>query len=428
MDDFISPNLGLPYIAPAQAQKHVTHNEAIRGLDALVQLTVSGIFDAPPDTPIEGQRLIIGSDPSGEFVSHAGNIAAFQDGAWAFFKPLSGWHAYNQAIGSNVVFDGTNWSAQDDAPSLNPAPFIGVNATADINNRLSINSPASLFNHDGAGHQLKINKQTEADTASLLFQDGFVGQAEMGLTGKDDFHIKTSADGSVFHDALVVNKLTADVAFPAGHSRDQMLTAESSAGGPSEVYGPPNLVTVAYARGSQTLTKNRMYFCAFFVDRPTVLTGAMVSVYNPGSTGPVLRCGIYRLGTANGSGWDIGERITDFGVQPSDVASNKILDMSVPVTLEPGWYAGALGTNGTGVGVRYIRAMTPGNCHFTPHSSGASSDIRSTASGTYLFNNDAGVFINDGLPSAWPNNPISGIKSTSFFTFLMVVPRWQMWS
>lgn len=29
-----SPNLQLPYIMPSQAQKHVTHNEALRTLDA----------------------------------------------------------------------------------------------------------------------------------------------------------------------------------------------------------------------------------------------------------------------------------------------------------------------------------------------------------------------------------------------------------
>lgn len=32
--------LNLPYIAAAQAQKHVTHNEALRALDAIIQLSV----------------------------------------------------------------------------------------------------------------------------------------------------------------------------------------------------------------------------------------------------------------------------------------------------------------------------------------------------------------------------------------------------
>lgn len=47
-----TPNLNLPYIMPAQAQKHVTHNEAIRALDAIVQI---GLMDrdlsAPPPAP-----------------------------------------------------------------------------------------------------------------------------------------------------------------------------------------------------------------------------------------------------------------------------------------------------------------------------------------------------------------------------------------
>lgn len=33
-------NLNLPYILPSQAQKHVTHNEAIRALDAMLHLAV----------------------------------------------------------------------------------------------------------------------------------------------------------------------------------------------------------------------------------------------------------------------------------------------------------------------------------------------------------------------------------------------------
>ena len=42
-------HLLLPYILAAQAQKHVTHNEALERLDSIVQLTVTA-FDAttPP--------------------------------------------------------------------------------------------------------------------------------------------------------------------------------------------------------------------------------------------------------------------------------------------------------------------------------------------------------------------------------------------
>ena len=36
----VSPNLSLPYIQQNQAQKHVTHNEGMRLLDGVVQLSV----------------------------------------------------------------------------------------------------------------------------------------------------------------------------------------------------------------------------------------------------------------------------------------------------------------------------------------------------------------------------------------------------
>jgi hypothetical protein len=95
--------------------------------------------------------------------------------------------------------------------SLNPAPLVGVNATADATNRLSVSAPATLLSHEGAGHQLKVNKSADTDTASLLYQTGFSGRAEMGLAGDDDFHVKVSPDGSTWHEAVVVDKDTGNV-------------------------------------------------------------------------------------------------------------------------------------------------------------------------------------------------------------------------
>lgn len=52
--------LSLPLIAPAQAQKHVTHNEAIRVLDTLVQLTcLSASQTTPPPNPGDGDAYIV---------------------------------------------------------------------------------------------------------------------------------------------------------------------------------------------------------------------------------------------------------------------------------------------------------------------------------------------------------------------------------
>jgi hypothetical protein len=76
-----TPHLDLPLLAAAQAQKHVTHNEALAALDALVQLAVKerGRTQAP-GAPTDGDRYLVGSGASGGFTSHDGKIALFDAG------------------------------------------------------------------------------------------------------------------------------------------------------------------------------------------------------------------------------------------------------------------------------------------------------------------------------------------------------------
>lgn len=216
-----TPNLGLAYIEAAQAQKHVTHNEAIRNLDALVQL---GVLDrnltAPPVTPTEGDRYIVAAGATGAWATYDNEVAAWQDGAWMFYPPQEGWLCWVGDEDVLVAWDGTAWvgtgSGGGGSTSLNPATggLVGVNATADVTNRLSVNAPATLFNHEGAGHQLKLNKNLATDTVSLLYQTGFSGRAELGLTGDDDFHLKVSADGTAWKNAIDINRTTGEVTFP----------------------------------------------------------------------------------------------------------------------------------------------------------------------------------------------------------------------
>ena len=48
----VSAVLSMPYIEPSQAQKHVTHNEALRVLDVLTQLSVlDRALTVPPTEP-----------------------------------------------------------------------------------------------------------------------------------------------------------------------------------------------------------------------------------------------------------------------------------------------------------------------------------------------------------------------------------------
>lgn len=198
-----STHLLLPYIEAAQAQKHVTHNEAIRALDAIVMLSVKDRdLATPPGSPANGDRYIVASSPTGAWAGQAGKIAAWQDGAWAFYTAKTGWRIWIEDEAVLVIFNGTAYAG----PSFNNVPLLGVNTTADTTNRLAVSAAAALFNHAGAGHQVKVNKNAAGDTASLLFQTGFSGRAEIGTIGSDDFEFRVSPDGSAWTVALRLDK------------------------------------------------------------------------------------------------------------------------------------------------------------------------------------------------------------------------------
>jgi len=271
-----SPRLSLSYVMPSQAQKHVTVNETFRRLDALVQLTArSRMTAAEPASPSDGDVYILPASPTGASWSNftQNNIAAFQDGAWIEIAAGEGFRAYAADENILVAYDGSAWSSisggggsgavdsifsrtgaviaavgdytagqvgftpagaiaatdvqaaivaldSEKIGSVNPIASVGVNATADTMNRLSVNSGAILFNRETDNIQIKVNKQAASASGTFLFQTNFSGRAEFGLAGDDDFHFKVSPDGATFFESFVLDKDTGDAAFKQNLAAD----------------------------------------------------------------------------------------------------------------------------------------------------------------------------------------------------------------
>ncbi|NOX82244.1 MAG: DUF2793 domain-containing protein [Alphaproteobacteria bacterium] len=209
-----SPRLSLSYLMPAQAQKHVTVNETFRRLDQLVQQTVlSRTVAAEPGAPSDGDAYILPAIPTGTaWATFAqNNIAAYQDGGWTQISAIEGFSAWVADADEFIIYDGAAWNPVSGGGGETAAKF-GVNTTADATNKLTVKSNAVLFDaldvaESGTGDsQVKVNKEAVGDTASHLFQTGFSGRAEFGLTGDDDFHVKVSANGSSWTEAIVIDK------------------------------------------------------------------------------------------------------------------------------------------------------------------------------------------------------------------------------
>ncbi len=217
-----TPNLRLPFLDANQNQKTVTHNAALSVLDALVNCQVqTATLSAPPTSPGDGQCWIVAAGGTGAWAGHDLSIAAWQDGAWSFYPPTKGMPAYNDATGNLTVWTGSAWiavglsgSAQLNALGIGTAPDASNPLSATLNNAL-LNALATAYGGTG-DLRVKLNKQAAGNTASFLFQDNFSGRAEIGLLGDDKFHFKVSADGSTWHEALVIDPATGKVSFPSG--------------------------------------------------------------------------------------------------------------------------------------------------------------------------------------------------------------------
>jgi hypothetical protein len=105
-------HLALPFLAPSQAQKHVTHNEALVRLDALVQIAVESLgATSPPGSPAEGERHLVGTGASGVWAGEDGRLAVFSDGAWWFATPEVGWLTFDKATDTLLVLKAAGWTA-----------------------------------------------------------------------------------------------------------------------------------------------------------------------------------------------------------------------------------------------------------------------------------------------------------------------------
>ena len=124
----ITTHLLLPYILAAQAQKHVTHNEALRLLDAMVQLSVlDRDLTAPPASPADGDRYIVASGATGLWAGWDLNVTTWVDGVWMRLVPRPGWLAWIADEATFFVWNGSAWQSVGVPQDVSDAIFSLVN-------------------------------------------------------------------------------------------------------------------------------------------------------------------------------------------------------------------------------------------------------------------------------------------------------------
>jgi len=94
--------LGLPYIIQGQAQKEVTHNQALNLLDVYVNPVAEDIVDDLPIAAKTGTIYIMDNE-----------LAQYADGYWNFYKPIEHMEVMVLEENKKFVFSNNKWSPLD---------------------------------------------------------------------------------------------------------------------------------------------------------------------------------------------------------------------------------------------------------------------------------------------------------------------------
>lgn len=116
-----TPILGMDELAPAQSQPEVIVNAAFRALEAALQISALGYQNDPPGSPSEGDRYLVGSDPTGAWTGHAQEVA-YYSGGWQFLAPMPGWRAYVPGD-SEYVYDESSSGYWEPGGPGGPPPY-----------------------------------------------------------------------------------------------------------------------------------------------------------------------------------------------------------------------------------------------------------------------------------------------------------------
>ena len=148
--------LALPLLNAGQAQKEVTHNEALALVDILVQPVVQSVAPATvPASPVLGQSWVVGVGAAGAWAGHDGAIAGWTSGGWRFAAPQEGMQFWSIADGAVIRRSAGAW-------------LVGVQTAKSITvNTLQVVGPQQAAVASPTGGTV-IDTQARASIAGLL--------------------------------------------------------------------------------------------------------------------------------------------------------------------------------------------------------------------------------------------------------------------
>ena len=210
-----TPRLSLPAIEAAQAQKHVTHNEALTLLDALTQLAVeSRALTAPPGSPADGACYIPASGATGAWSGWDGQIAQFSGGGWVRIVPVPGLKAWVRDERLTVTYEDSVWRD-------------GIALTAN-GGRVTLRAKEEEVTLSGA----YVETADAAFIPNRAIVLGVASRTTLAITGATSYAVGTAANTTQFGDLLgtALGSTNIGVIGPTGFYADTKVRVTANGG------------------------------------------------------------------------------------------------------------------------------------------------------------------------------------------------------
>ncbi|MHA0317612.1 DUF2793 domain-containing protein [Sphingomonas melonis] len=114
MNSLTTSRFALPLLAAGQADKELTHNEALTRIDMLLHPVVQAVgLSVPPTTPGVGQCWVVGVNPTGAWAGQANRLAGWSEGGWRFVDPREALVVWDISQAIPVAYRGGLWQESD---------------------------------------------------------------------------------------------------------------------------------------------------------------------------------------------------------------------------------------------------------------------------------------------------------------------------
>jgi hypothetical protein len=210
-----TPRLSLPVIEASQAQKHVTHNDALVLLDCLTQLTVeSRALAVPPGSPADGACYIPAVGASGAWSGFDNQLALYSGSGWVRIAPVSGLKAWVRAERLTLTYEDGVWRD-------------GVALTAN-GGRVTLRAKEEELTLAGA-YVETADAAFIPDRAIVL---GVAARTTLAVTGATSYGVGTASNATQFGDliGIALGSTNVGVIGPAGFYADTKVRVTANGG------------------------------------------------------------------------------------------------------------------------------------------------------------------------------------------------------